>query len=328
MIIPKANEIQPSAGADLNEARCSHTPEGSFHTFKESPFTDDGELSEEAQIRAAIAAETAKIEAERDRQLAEKGIVLPKSGKRALKTREPKKVASINNSANCVEKTQGHSKLEVPANKIDLEEARHFLRQLDPSTNIFCFQTLNDWKPKGQKFDPLAEHRTGTLADLTGWLIAKNRQGCGIFVTVNETDGKGRKMENIKRVRAVFRELDLPQEQARPVCLEPSIVVESSPGKFHEYFLCDPASPLTHDDFNGVQNFLVDVGDSDPNARGLPRVLRLPGFFHCKGEPVRVRLREGSGKAQGGATPAMRSWRHCPLRSIHQKPAARQLRVI
>jgi hypothetical protein len=35
-----------------------------------------------------------------------------------------------------------------------------------------------------------------------------NEQGAGIFVTVNETDGKGRKRENITRVRAVWQEDD------------------------------------------------------------------------------------------------------------------------
>ena len=36
-----------------------------------------------------------------------------------------------------------------------------------------------------------------------------NNFGCGVFVVINETDGDGRKAENIKRVRAVWQEDDI-----------------------------------------------------------------------------------------------------------------------
>jgi hypothetical protein len=35
------------------------------------------------------------------------------------------------------------------------------------------------------------------------------------------------------------------------------------------------------------------------NAKDLARVLRLPGFFHCKGEPVRTRIIGGDGRRDG-----------------------------
>jgi hypothetical protein len=59
-------------------------------------------------------------------------------------------------------------------------------------------------------------------------LLQLSAQGAGIFITVNETDEQGRKKENITRVRAVFQEDDDGFDGAFP--LEPSIVVETSPG--------------------------------------------------------------------------------------------------
>ncbi len=181
------------------------------------------------------------------------------------------------------------------AAQVDLDQARQFLRLLGPNASEFCFQTFSDRKPKGGP-DPLAMHKTGSFEALKDWLIGMNQRGAGIFVTVNETDGKGRSIPNITSIRAVFRELDIPAEEAGMIGLEPSGIVESSPGKTHEYFLCAPADPLDPADFEGVQRFLVDVAGSDKNARDLARVLRLPGFFHCKGEPVRVRLLGGNGR--------------------------------
>ena len=67
------------------------------------------------------------------------------------------------------------------------------------------------------------------------------------------------------------------------------MVVESSPGKYHRYVLTDVA-PL--DEFEAVQQRLVDDYGSDPKAKDRARVLRLPGFYHKKRpeQPHLVRL--------------------------------------
>ena len=61
--------------------------------------------------------------------------------------------------------------------------------------------------------------------------------------------------------------------------IEPHITVESSPGKYHRYILVEDA-PL--DEVEAVQQRLVDDFGSDPNAKDISRVLRLPGFDHMK----------------------------------------------
>ena len=87
--------------------------------------------------------------------------------------------------------------------KVDLEEAKRFLETLDMS-GIFTFQVFSDGKDK--KINPKILH--GTLEDHAEELAELNQQGCGIFVTINKTNGKGRKASDIIRVRAHFVDSD------------------------------------------------------------------------------------------------------------------------
>lgn len=166
---------------------------------------------------------------------------------------------------------------------IDLGEARRFLDALDPEAETFTFQTFTDAK-SAPKPDPLARVQTGTLDACADWLTAMNRRGAGVFVTVNETDGNGRKERNITRVRAVWQEDD---GAGQPLPIEPHIVVESSPGHWHRYLLVDG---LTKEEHREAQERMVASYGSDPNAKDVSRVMRVPGFLHQKGEPFRVRL--------------------------------------
>lgn len=180
-----------------------------------------------------------------------------------------------------------------PSLEPDLETARQFLDRLDPDAEGFTFATFTDAKgiTKGRP-DPLAQIRHGTLDDLASWLTQQNQLGAGIFVTVNETDGRGRKKENITRIRALWQEADRGDEPELPVV--PHIVVESSPGKHHRYILVRGA---VLEEFESVQQRLVDDYGSDPNAKDRSRVLRIPGFSHMKdpSTPHLVRLIDVSG---------------------------------
>lgn len=162
--------------------------------------------------------------------------------------------------------------------------AEDFLTRLDEVAGEFTFQIFADAKPKPTP-DPLARARHGTLGECWQFLDAANKAGAGIFVTVQETDGSGRrKVENVTRIRAIFQEADRSDTPGLPV--EPNIIVETSPGKHHRYVLVEGA-PL--DEFEPVQQRLVDDYGSDPNARDRARVLRLPGFYHVK-DPRRPHL--------------------------------------
>src|SRR6266851_5435486 len=68
--------------------------------------------------------------------------------------------------------------------------------------------------------------------------------------------------------------------------------VESSPGKFHVYWLVDREFPV--DRFTVMQARLAGEFDTDTSVGDLPRVMRLPGFFDMKdpAKPFKVKIVE------------------------------------
>jgi hypothetical protein len=181
----------------------------------------------------------------------------------------------------------------------DLEQAKRFLKALDPAADLrsligdeldgFTFQTFDDKAVR--KDSSLARIYHGTLKDLSNALVTLNRAKAGVFVTINRTDMAGRKAANIIQVRAVW--IDDDEGADIPTPLDPHLISETSPGKYHKIFL---VSGLSFEQHQQVQNVLVKQYGSDKNAKDLARVLRVPGFYHNKGEPFMVRLIHESGK--------------------------------
>src|SRR5690554_127894 len=171
----------------------------------------------------------------------------------------------------------------------DFDEAAAFLEALEPGAS-FTFQTFDD--SPGKRRDLASQHH-GPLAACWDALAALNRQGAGVFVCLNRTDGQGRKAANVTGVRGVFADFDeadpdrLPRLAATLANFPPSLVVESSPGKHHAYWLADG---LALDDFTPLQKALAAWLGSDPKVCDLPRVARVPGFIHRKGAPFVSRV--------------------------------------
>ena len=161
---------------------------------------------------------------------------------------------------------------------IDLQQASAFLALLDQTAQEFTFQTFDDQKER--KRTDLTRILIGTLEEHADELTRLSAQGAGVFVTVNATDGRGRRLANIMRYRAIFQEADMPGAKIPP--LEPHIVVESSPGKFHRYWGIDSATEPPVSEWLAVMRRMVADWNSDPNAKDAARVLRLPGFPHQK----------------------------------------------
>ncbi len=169
----------------------------------------------------------------------------------------------------------------------DLIEAQRFLTALDEGSDSWSFQTFAD---DGSGRRQLSRLLHGSLDTHGAALAQLNERGAGVFVTVNHTDGQGRKKANIKRVRALFVDLDgAPIEPVLSAPTPPHIVVQSSPGRFHAYWrvsdcpvdACEPALKEMIGRFGG-----------DPACCDLNRVLRLPGFLHRKADPFLVRVIE------------------------------------
>ncbi len=148
------------------------------------------------------------------------------------------------------------------------------------------FQVFTD--KKGGEFN-ISKVMQGTLKQRKYQLSGLNKLDVGVYVTINKTDRQGRKTENIIKVRALFADLDgsplMPILKAKP---EPHMIIESSKGKYHAYWLVDDC-PL--DKFSMYQKAIAKKFDSDPKVCDLPRVMRLPGFYHCKGKPYLVKVK-------------------------------------
>jgi RecA-family ATPase len=171
-----------------------------------------------------------------------------------------------------------------------LAEAKRFLAALAPGSNsatrCWTFQSFDD--NKDRKDTHLVRVLHGSLDEHAQTLMELNAQGAGIFVTVNKTNLRGRKTENIVKVRAVFSDLD--GSPLAPVLANgpaPHIIVESSPDRWHPYWL--PAY-VRLENFSALQNILIRRYGGDRAVHDLPRVMRLPGFIHRKGAPFRTRI--------------------------------------
>ena len=180
----------------------------------------------------------------------------------------------------------------------DKEMARLQLSILDPNATKFTFQTFSDNKNATAAEKARATRIIhGTLDEVWPQILAVNtvESQVGVFVTVNETDLKGRKAENIVRARALVGDADSAASVAQAAKVfaetgaEPSMIVRTGAG-CHVYHLVEDDLPL--DQYRPLQEqFNAKLG-TDPAVKDLPRVLRLAGTLHLKNaaKPRLIRL--------------------------------------
>ena len=163
---------------------------------------------------------------------------------------------------------------------LDVGVASRFLQRLDPQATAWCFRTIAD--SQGSRG---ANNHEGELEPVLSKLQTAQRGGAGAFVVIN---AGGQRKDEITRVRAVFADTDgAPLEPILACGLEPHLVVESSPGKWHVYWLVDG---LALEDFTRVQKAIAAEFHTDTSVSDLPRVMRLPGSWHQKGAPWMVAI--------------------------------------
>lgn len=162
---------------------------------------------------------------------------------------------------------------------VDIAQAERFLTLLDEGAETWHFRTFPEGGGAGH-------NRSGSLGNVATSLRLDNGNGRGVYTVVNEG---GHDTASITRVRAVFADFDPPQTEAMPARfpLEPHVIVESSPGKHHVYWLVDG---LRLNEFKATQKAIAAMLGSDPAVCDLPRVMRLPGFIHAKAAPFQSRI--------------------------------------
>ena len=162
-------------------------------------------------------------------------------------------------------------------NLINTEETRRFLTALDINDETADFRTIQDYSDTRKR--PPIKFR-GSLSHHGQSLATRALQGDGVFLIVNECDGEGQKAENVVGIRALFADLDgVPLSNVSRITLPPTITVQTSPDKYHVYWVCDD---IPTSEFKGLQQRIAKLIGSDPAVCDLPRCMRLPGFVHQK----------------------------------------------
>lgn len=169
-----------------------------------------------------------------------------------------------------------------------------FLRCLEPNPDgLITFQTFSDTQAHDRNLARIFHVAQSNWRSVLPNLERLSQQGAGIFVTVNETDGKGRSKGNIIRVRGVWADFDHANDEqvcAALAALKPSIVVITSKGKYHFYWLLANDESMTKEECEAVNKELAARFGADSKTIDYARVLRAPGFPHQKEQAQLVKL--------------------------------------
>jgi len=160
----------------------------------------------------------------------------------------------------------------------DLEQVRTHLALLSGEENsLETFQHYFDPddlpKRKG-----LATHFTNRLNESLDYLLEMQKHLCGIYVTVNKTDGKGRKEKNVIGYRNFFVDYDDSTEPSWTI--PPTCTTKRGPRNGHGFF--HVKGECSKEDWIRVQKHLIMFYKTDPVMTDPPRVIRVAGFLHLK----------------------------------------------
>lgn len=191
--------------------------------------------------------------------------------------------------------------------KWDLSEARRFLEcfcKAECSDGTICDSKGNELKGSENSFGRINirifSDKKGTgfkgknlsfnmkdFQSKSKVLMAHNEANKGIFFVVNSGGNSDRK---INKINAQFFECDTLSledqlENISKFPLEPSIIVQTKKS-LHVYFLIKNGKV---EKFRDIQKKLAKHFNGDGSCINESRVMRVPGFYHCKEEPVRVK---------------------------------------
>ncbi|ELC8347317.1 DNA primase family protein [Clostridium perfringens] len=176
--------------------------------------------------------------------------------------------------------------------KWDLREARRFLECFckgegsENSCGRINIRIFSDKKGTGFKGKNLSFNMKD-FQSKSKVLMAHNEANRGIFFVVSSGGNSDRK---INKINAQFFECDTLSledqlENISKFPLEPSIIVQTKKS-LHVYFLIKNGKV---EKFRDIQKKLAKHFNGDGSCINESRVMRVPGFYHCKEEPVRVK---------------------------------------
>lgn len=171
---------------------------------------------------------------------------------------------------------------------MNLQLTQAFLTALTGSPDTVVDWRVIDDRNAGEQ----ARNLRGTLSELADTLAQYNQSGWGVFAAINQLDGRGFKLDNVTSIRTHVVDLDDPlnshdgyQRAINSPC-PPHVAVQTSENKYHLYWLTEPYQG--NDWYSEQQRKLVQLYNGDKSVIDATRVMRVPGFYHCKGEPQLV----------------------------------------
>lgn len=178
------------------------------------------------------------------------------------------------------------------------KQFRRFAELVNPEGPL-CFRLLSPksavqrGKPRSRSFSP--KQRSVLEEAVYEALNSLNERGRSVYMTINKVDGsfvrenrwKAVPTAHITGVNALFLDFDTPEAvslaEIEAMEVPPSVVVETSIGKFHCYWLLKSSDEIATGEFKQVQNALqrkFKALKPDVVVNDLPRIMRVPGFIH------------------------------------------------
>jgi putative DNA primase/helicase len=189
----------------------------------------------------------------------------------------------------------------VPALLVDdttFHDYTNYLTAIFRPGDTLCFVGIEHNKDKGKERieNDFVSFETATSREYFDELSRSNQHG-SIYVAMNTFPSQlvgqktGRTQENVVDVRAVQADVDYNGEatmsaiKASTSVPQPSIVVESSPGKFQGIWLVDGISKA---DAKPLMQGIAATFNTDSAVAEIARVMRVPGFVNRKYETAPV----------------------------------------
>ena len=153
-------------------------------------------------------------------------------------------------------------------------------------------QTFNDQNKEEKSQSRILEV---TYENLEKCVILQDKLPYGIYFSVNPMEKWKRNRDSVKFIQTRICDIDsgTKQEQEeliKKATLEPSLVVESVHW-FHIYYLSD--KEISVEEYENGNRWLKNYYGWDPKVcKDTARVLRIPWYYHMKGEPVMVEYRK------------------------------------
>jgi len=163
-----------------------------------------------------------------------------------------------------------------------------YISLLTGDQNSSCeWRVIND-RVKGD----MGKNLSGSYAELKSTLEDYNNAGYGVFMCINAMKASGHTLENVDYIRTHVLDLDdlsvsdTMYQQAVAAHPQPHFAVQTSPNKYHLYWLTEP---YTGNEFYTLhQRKIAQLYNGDRSIVDATRVMRVPGFYHMKGEPKLV----------------------------------------